>query len=160
MSDRQNPQLLQVLEADIDLIDALVQVLEEEKQALSERKFESLEHIALNKNTLMQQIDLNFQNRITVLKKYSDDADSDYQSLLSNYLNSIESGQSELLATLNNSLEEKLAICRDINAVNGQVISVNLNNRQQILDIVAGRNDQETYSASGKIQTPGANKHK
>lgn len=62
---------------------------------------------------------------------------------------------------LNTKLAELLTLCRELNAVNGQIIANNLYVRQEIVNTLSGNpaNAISVYTSNGDIQSTKENTH-
>lgn len=145
--------LATLLEQETVLMDALLQVLTDEKEALSTRQFEALEALSDNKQSLSSRLEDNAAKRMTLIGNSKNG--SEYQQALRDYLNKCTPEQAAQIDTLNKKLGEQLLLCREYNAVNGQVIAANINTRQEILHIMSGQekiNASNVYTATGDVK--------
>jgi flagella synthesis protein FlgN len=140
----------QLIESDLADVESLIALLEREKAILSERQFEELPTLVEQKQSKMKCLEENFKRRVDYLTN-SHDGDT-YLECLNSYINTLAPEQREPIIQLNQQLEQALAKCRDLNTINGQVISVNLNNHAQLMNIIQGKPTQATYDAKGNIQ--------
>lgn len=151
--------LLGYLEQEINLVKQLNVLLAEEKAVLLASEFEKLDAMATLKQELSEQLEQSAQQRLNLLHESMQHNSSDP---MQNFLQLCSNDQTTAINLLNNSLAHELTICRESNAVNGQVIASNLHSRQEIVSILSGATDTElatTYNASGTIQSTGENSH-
>lgn len=121
-----------------NLLDNIERVLQMEHRAIKERKIESLEGIAEEKSSLMLQLQANDQR----LKLHPE------ASLLkTEYAQDVA------------YLKEKLAKCKEINEVNGKLISLCLAANRRLTSVLMGARDKlsrnMTYTEKGNTVATG-----
>lgn len=152
----QPSDLITALQQEITLIDSLLQTLNNEKQALLTRQFEQLETLSAEKQALSKQLEESARGRVALLCDTMDPMH--YNSRLVSYLAQCTTEQAQEIQTLNTTLAEKIVLCREHNLINGQVITSNLNTRQEIVNALTGQERLEaskTYTAKGGIKKNG-----
>ncbi|KTD64809.1 flagella synthesis protein FlgN [Legionella spiritensis] len=159
MTDVQK-DFISLLEHEIALADSLIKVLEEEKIALTERQFEQLENLSETKQSLAGQLE-DAQKRLMQLVGQTDI--TRYKQSLHDFLITCSQECADKINVLNNEFAEKLNLCREINLVNGQVITSNLVTRREIVSALTGQENAgkpDTYTASGNVKpTAGSIRH-
>ncbi|KTD16979.1 flagella synthesis protein FlgN [Legionella jordanis] len=146
--------LIETLETEIALLQQLIDLLNLEKQALSNRQFESLETLANQKEQVSESLESASKKRIKLLGLDLNLADP--KLALDEFLKRCSPEERQQISSLNQTLLEKILICRELNAVNGQVIVNNISTRQDIINALTGKDQSEaavTYSASGSVST-------
>lgn len=142
-----------VLEEELALIDALVDILAQEKSVLLSRQFDALEELSNAKQALSTQIEQSARKRMELMG--GSDNPSLYKQSFENYLKTCTVENIEKIIILNETLNEKLLRCRDQNMVNGQVITSNMNTRQAIVNALTGQESTHTnglYTSTGNIK--------
>lgn len=148
--------LTQLLQQEINYIEQLVKLLSEEKQALIGRQFENLEGIAVQKQTISGELEQCTNQRIQLLG--IDPQHKQPKEALNSFLAECTKQEGEQISMLNQKLMEALVVCRELNAVNGQVITSNINTRQEILNELTGQSPQDptsVYTSTGNIKSSG-----
>jgi len=145
--------LVEHLKAEISWVDQLNTLLSEEKEMLTTRQFERLEDIAVKKQELSNQLETSAAQRIALLNTSS--AKSEPNIWLKEFLKNCTTTETVQINNLNLKLIEKLATCRDLNSVNGQVIANNLYTRQEIVNALSGNTSESVsvYNANGGMQS-------
>ncbi|KTC93094.1 MULTISPECIES: flagella synthesis protein FlgN [Legionella] len=146
--------LITQLKQEINWIDELIKRLSEEKKALAERQFTTLETIANQKETLSSQLEESANNRLQLLELPA--YNNDTKLALQAFLKPCSLEEANQVNQLNNQLAEKIAECRELNSINGQVISSNINSRQDLISILTGQNPSNAiniYTATGDVKT-------
>lgn len=142
-----------LLEEELTLIDALIDILAQEKSVLLSRQFNALEELSNVKQTLSVQIEQSARKRLELMS--GSDNPSLYKQSFENYLTTCTAEDVEKIIRLNDTLNEKLLHCRDQNMVNGQVITSNMNTRQAIVNALTGQENAHAnglYTATGNIK--------
>ncbi|KTC86491.1 flagella synthesis protein FlgN [Legionella brunensis] len=161
MTQSQPVVLIQILQQEINFIEQLINRLTEEKQALLTRQFETLESIANQKQELSTQLEQITSQRVDLLGLNKQTKQP--KQALEEFLAQCSPQEVEQINALNNELAEKLVLCRELNAVNGQVITSNINTRQEIISTITGQapeNTSSVYTATGNIKSSSdSNRH-
>jgi flagella synthesis protein FlgN len=140
----------QILESDLEFTNSLIQLLEQEKQILTDREIDNLPPLIEKKQHVMEQMEENFQKRIAFLQDTV--GKGSYVEQLNTFLNELSPQENQQFTDLNQKLEEGIGRCRDLNQINGQVIAVNMHNREQLLNLIQGKSQQTTYDATGAVK--------
>ena len=128
----------------------------QEKKLLTEREFKPLADIATQKQALIDAIQSNNEQKVALLKPYLNQQSD--KTLVDALVQQFGIEQASHIKQLNQELESTLAKCQHLNAVNGQAIVRSLENNQELLAIITGKqnNNSELYNALGKV-TSGTN---
>lgn len=143
------------LEREISWVEQLNSLLIEEKNILAASQLELLENLASKKHELSTQLEQSASQRMNLINHASGSpADS-----LNRYLSHCTVEQANQINQLNNALKNKLAECRELNTVNGQVIAYNIHNRQEIVSSLSGNRATaaSVYTATGVIKSSSHN---
>ncbi|ASQ46119.1 flagella synthesis protein FlgN [Legionella clemsonensis] len=154
MTDAKPIQLIQILEQEINFVEQLIALLEEEKNALITRQFDLLESLANQKQMVSNQLEQITQQRTDLLGV--DLQVKSAKESLKDFLAQCSTQEAAHVQILNAKLAEKLILCRELNAVNGQVITSNIYTRQEIINTITGQvpeNTTSVYTASGGIKS-------
>lgn len=119
---------------------------------LAQRQFEELEPIANQKELLSKKLEQSASERMQLLEMA---AYKDAKLALQTFLNYCSSTEANQINELNTELAEKIATCRELNSINGQVITTNLSTRQEIINILTGRENTtaiNVYTANGDLK--------
>ncbi len=156
MTQNKATQLIQCFQMEISLLQALIEVLQKEKELLTNRNYSDLESIAQQKEELSSQLESHTKERLHLLNIESTPEASRTQ--LQTFLLQCSDSEKAQIQQLNEQLTELLMICREQNTVNGQVISANIHLRKDILDSLSGKQSQNTtnrYTSTGNLDTNG-----
>jgi len=147
------------LEQEISWIEQLIVLLGEEKIALANRQFDGLEDLANRKQILSNKIEESAKIRVEIIQHAN--AKSDAGISLKEFLKNATSADTNEVNKLNNKLVELLTTCRELNNVNGQVISHNMHTRQQIVNALSGNKTEavSVYTATGNMKSATDNSH-
>ena len=154
MTEHKTVRLSKILQQEINWLNDLITLLSEEKKALIERQFEILESLANQKEALSASLEQSARERVELLEFTLHNNDS--KSALKALLNTCSVEEAKQITELNNQLAEKILRCRELNTVNGQVITTNLNARQEIFNSISGQNNSDAinvYTASGNVKS-------
>jgi flagella synthesis protein FlgN len=154
MTNLKTEKLINSLQQEINWISQLTDLLSKEKIALTERRFEELEALAQQKESLAKQIEQSAGTRIELLEISSHKNNAKLG--LQTFLSQCTTEETAQITQLNSQLSEKLVLCRELNSVNGQVIATNLNTRQELINILTGQSKAEainTYTATGDVKS-------
>lgn len=154
-------ELCQLLRQEVQLVEALNAVLLQEQAALTHRQFEQLAKYSEKKQELSEKLEASAQMRVSLCSATNDP--QSYKQGLSLLLKQCTDAQAQEIHLLNEQLAQKLLDCRSYNQVNGQVISANLNSRQEILHALTNQAPApkyKTYTEGGQIkQNPYSGRH-
>ncbi|CEK10456.1 flagella synthesis protein FlgN [Legionella hackeliae] len=153
MTDAKPATLIHILEQEINFIEKLITLLTEEKNALIARQFEMLESFATQKQELSNQLEQTTKQRVDLLGL--DLQTKPAKKALEDFLMHCSIQETEKINSLNKILAEKLILCRELNTVNGQVITSNINTRQEIINALTGQSAESTasiYTATGNLK--------
>lgn len=147
------------LEQEINWIEQLNVLLGEEKIALANRQFDGLEDLANRKQTLSNKIEESAKKRVEIIQQAN--ANTEAGISLKEFLKNATSADTNAVNKLNNKLVELLTTCRELNNVNGQVISHNMHTRQQIVNALSGNKTEavSVYTATGNMKSASDNNH-
>ncbi|WP_019216691.1 flagellar export chaperone FlgN [Legionella tunisiensis] len=112
-----------------------------------------MESLAAQKQALSNHLEQSAKQRIELLEMNLHD--NQPKLALQALLRACSVDEATQIQQLNNQLAEKLLSCRELNAVNGQVITSNLNTRQEIIGSLTGKNQANAtnlYTANGDVQ--------
>lgn len=154
MTQSKAAQLVDLLQQELTWLDSLIALLSEEKNVLIQRQFDALESLAEQKQALSEQLEQSAKQRIELLAMNLHD--NQPKLALQALLRACSVEEANQIQQLNNQLAEKLLSCHELNAVNGQVITSNLNTRQEILGALTGKNQVNAtnlYTANGDVQS-------
>ncbi|MGL6036422.1 MAG: flagella synthesis protein FlgN [Legionella sp.] len=149
------PLLISQLEREINWVVQLNQLLLEEKNILAASLLDQLEGLASKKQELSQLLEQSASARMNLINHASGSpADS-----LDRYLQHCTTAQVTQINQLNNQLKDRLAECRELNTVNGQVIAYNIHNRQEIVNSLSGTKAAavSVYTATGVMKSSSQN---
>lgn len=142
-------QLTLLLQQDIDYASRLSSLLENERIALKEREFKGLADIAQEKQLLVVALQENNEKKLSLLSPFI--KHSDGLLLFDVLIKQYGHKTAQSIKALNDELAEKMAHCRHLNTVNGQIIASSLQNNQELLKILTGKTNNDLYNASGKL---------
>lgn len=147
------------LEQEIKWIEALNTLLLNEKDILTTRQFNQLEEFSNNKQELANKLEDSARQRMLLIKHTN--ADQTANQALKEFLKECSVEEATYIDALNNTLAECLTRCRELNAVNGQVIANNLYIRQEIVNTLSGNKTDaiNVYTANGDIKSSKDNLH-
>lgn len=149
-------QLAQYIQNEINLVATMNGLLQEEKETLIKREFDLLQELSNKKQELSLQLEENAKLRMNLLGYNTSNVPN---QVLNEFLKDCPDSEVSRIHELNNKLLDQLALCRELNAVNGQVITANISIRQQIIDALSGKlpGDDHVYTATGVVKnTSGA----
>ncbi|CAM2789179.1 flagella synthesis protein FlgN [Legionella steigerwaltii] len=147
------------LEQEINWIESLNSLLAEEKEILSSRQFNKLEEFANKKQELSDKLEESARQRMQLINH--NNPNETISLALSEFLKDCSIDEATLINQLNTKLAETLARCRELNAVNGQIIANNLYIRQEIVNTLSGNKTDaiSVYTSNGNIQSSQENTH-
>ncbi|MFL1465858.1 flagella synthesis protein FlgN [Marinobacter sp. DUT-3] len=138
-------ELKDLLSQDIRQLDALADILEQEKSCLSSSDMQALQAITTEKNTLLDQIRGRARQKIHTLVAMGYRPESGAPSRF------IRSAGLSDLASLWSQANERLTFCQEINQNNGRVISHMQKRLSRLTDIFRGASSQQKlYGAHGE----------
>lgn len=159
MNNNKIKNLTKYLEQEIVWIEQLNILLSEEKITLATRKFDLLEELANKKQALSNKIEESAKQRVDLISDSNNNADTGLS--LKEFLKNCTTEEASQVNRLNNLLFERLATCRELNTVNGQVIANNIHTRQQIVSALSGTSTDaiSVYTANGNLKSSNDNNH-
>jgi len=138
------------LRQEIALVEALNKLIAEEREVLIQKNYETLSNIADKKEAIAVQLNTLTKERIKLVCKT--DNPEQYQEALPVYLAKLDDNTRNEVHLLNAQLGENLVICKTNNAVNGQVISANIQIRENLLETMGASGGQgATYGEQGQV---------
>ena len=139
------------LEQEISAIQQLNTLLAEEKIMLTTRQFNQLDILAEKKQDLSNQLENSASQRADLM---------DTQSL-NEFLKKCTTTETNQINKLSINLGELLNHCRELNIINGQVISSSIHTRQEIVNLLSGSNADTAniYTSTGAIQSSAKTNH-
>jgi|GEM_PF-5980238 len=145
--------LVKHLEQEIQWIEQLNVILTEEKQVLTTLRFDELEQIADNKQSITDKLEQSAKERMTLL--FGDSSKKNEKLAMKEILSTCTAEEANTLNDLNNKLAENLLLCRELNTVNGQVIASNMHTRQEIVKALSGNKSEavSVYNANGDLNS-------
>ncbi|MCC5792690.1 MAG: flagellar protein FlgN [Legionellaceae bacterium] len=153
MNDSLVNALMECLQNETAELERLFALLEQETEMLSERKYEQLESISAQKQAISACLEKHTSERLRLLDSQS--APETAKSQLHKILSAASQKTQQQIQQLNENLQALLQRCRAQNTVNGQVISANMNLRQELLDSLSAQTNPEVskrYTATGAIE--------
>lgn len=157
--DNKIKALISYLEQEIQWIKSLNSLLVDEKEVLVSREFNKLEEFANKKQELSNKLEESAQQRMQLIN-YTN-PNQPINLVLMEFLKDCSVEETNQINQLNTRLAELLTLCRELNAVNGQIIANNLYVRQEIVNTLSGNqaNATSVYTSSGNIKSTTDNKH-
>jgi len=156
MTSNKADQLIQCFQIEISLLQSLIEILQKEKDLLTNRSFADLESIAQQKEELSSQLESHTKERLHILNIESTPKAARTQ--LQAFLQECSEMERTQIQQLNEQLTELLNLCREQNTVNGQVITANIHLRKDIIDSLSGKQSQSAtnrYTATGNLDSNG-----
>lgn len=135
--------LLSLITGDIDAARQLLQLIDDEYQALQARDLAQLQQLLERKVPLMQQLERNGRERATALQQAGVSVDRQGLEQFAQ-----RSGNSELLAR-GDELGALLDQCQDANQRNGRIIRAGQASTGRLLDILRGQDTPNLYDRRG-----------
>lgn len=138
------------LREEITLVQALNTLIVQERQILIERDYEALSNMADQKEAIAAKLNALTKDRI--LHVCGEDNPERYQECLPAYLSKLDERTRNDIHELNTLLSEELVTCKAGNAVNGQVITANIQIRENLLETIGASSAQGvTYGEQGQV---------
>ena len=139
--------LLSLIESDLKNAEALREILERVKTALSDREIESLQALLESQQPILASMHQNAKQRTDILRKMGlQDNAEQWQKVLEKF---------DLLDAWK-PLRKTLKRCDDLNQINQRVISRNRHSIGRLIDIVRGEYGQPTlYNSDGDTRSKG-----
>ncbi|MDR3443306.1 MAG: flagellar protein FlgN [Legionella sp.] len=146
------------LEQEVTWVEALNALLLEEKTILETRQFPLLEELASKKQELSGKLEESASKRLALI---NDNIDQTAAAALKDFLKECSPSEAQRVTTLNSKLVDCLAICRELNTVNGQVIANNMYVRQEIINTLSGNKPDavSVYNSHGDLSSSSENRH-
>ncbi|PWY57433.1 flagellar protein FlgN [Legionella qingyii] len=157
--DNKEKVLSSCLAQEINWIETLNSLLVEEKEILMSREFNRLEEFANKKQELSNKLEESAKQRMQIINHT--DPNQTMNQVLTEFLKDCSIEEVNQINQLNIKLAELLSRCRELNAVNGQVIANNLYIRQEIVNTLSGNqtNAISVYTSHGNIESTKDNSH-
>jgi len=144
-------QLKNLLRQDIVDLDALKKLLEQEKHTITTRNTDRISLLANNKSATVQQLELRAKDKAKLIARSGLGIKP---GKVEDKLLTLE--DSELIDLWQTS-RSKMQQCKDINLVNGDVISRSLQRTNKLMKIIRGQGKaQNLYGQKGKEQSYGS----
>lgn len=149
-------ELAKYLEQEISWIDELNTLLNQEKNMLTTCQFTQLEELANQKQEISNQLENSAKQRLELIKGTTNQNQS-----IKDFLKQCNTEEALHIHHLNNTLKDKLIVCRELNTVNGQVIANNIHTRQEIVNTLSGNhiNSVSVYTSTGDMKTSNDTNH-
>ena len=148
-------QLSQLLTQEINLADNLLNLMQQEKNAIEVGLLEKLQTITSKKAESLDQIEVIARKRAQLLLALSSEAST--AARMNQFIAQQPSPALETLTSLVAKLEQSLEKCRHQNSVNGMVISMSQRNVQRNLNIIKGVDHESmTYTQNGQTTSVGS----
>ncbi|QMT59617.1 flagella synthesis protein FlgN [Legionella sp. PC997] len=157
--DDKKKVLSSCLAQEINWIEMLNSLLVDEKEILVSREFNRLEEFANKKQELSNKLEESAKQRMQLLNHTN--PNQTMNQALTEFLHDCSTEEVNEINQLNTTLAELLTRCRELNAVNGQVIANNLYVRQEIVNTLSGNqtNAISVYTSQGNIESTKENSH-
>lgn len=145
------PLIHQQILQDTQACEALLKLLNDERDALRERNMDELERIVVEKATYLEALEHSANERGKLARAYSDNSDLDSWRELIKNLNDEDLNASWY------RLKDLLRLCKLENEVNGKLLSRNHQIYARLLDIVRGQTHAPSlYNARGSSSSSGS----
>lgn len=135
--------LLSLITGDIDAARQLLQLIDDEFQALQARDIAQLQQLLERKVPLLQQLERNGRERSVMLQQAGVSVDREGLSQLAE-----RNGNAELLAH-GDELATLLDQCQEANQRNGRIIRAGQASTGRLLDILRGQDTPNLYDRRG-----------
>ena len=135
--------LLSLINGDIEAATALLQLIDDEYQALQARDLDALQTLLDHKLPLLQRLDHSGRERALVLQQTGNSADRQGLAQLAQ-----STGNEQLLAR-GDELAALLDQCQDANQRNGRIIRAGQASTGRLLDILRGQDMPNLYDRRG-----------
>ncbi|WP_454780604.1 flagella synthesis protein FlgN [Legionella sp. WA2022007384] len=157
--DNKKNLLSSCLTQEINWIELLNSLLVDEKEILISREFKRLEEFANKKQELSNKLEESAKQRLQLLNHTN--PNQTINQVLTEFLKDCSAEEVNEINQLNTKLAELLTRCRELNAVNGQVIANNLYVRQEIVNTLSGNQENaiSVYTSQGNIESTKDNSH-
>lgn len=149
------PQILQQIQRDSEACEALLKLLNEEREALRERNMDELERILTEKSSHLEALEQSANQRSQLARQYaaSSGAGSDQES----WRELISSMKDENISESWLKLKDQLRVCKLENEVNGKLLTRNHQIYSRLLDIVRGQTQAPSlYTSRGNSSSSGS----
>lgn len=144
-------QLKTLLRQDIVDLESLKNLLEQEKNTLTTRNTDLINTLSNNKSLTVQQLESRAKLKATLIAKSGLGIKP---GKVEEQLHCLDDSE---LVTLWQASREKMQQCKNINLVNGNIISRSLQRTNKLMMIIRGQNkSQNLYGQQGKEQSYGA----
>lgn len=135
--------LLSLINGDIDAATTLLQLIDDEYQALQERDLDKLQHLLDSKLPLLQQLEQNGRIRTQALQQAGVSPDGEGLALIAQ-----ATGNTELPVRAE-ALGSLLNRCQEANQRNGRIIRSGQASTERTLDILRGQDTPRLYDRYG-----------
>lgn len=142
------------LEEEVNILNALNQLLEKEKNILEMNAIDELNTITNKKNNLLQSLEIVEANRTQLLKKYHIDNDSE-QILV--FLKKLNDSAREKLCALLMEMQSLFHVIKRKNVINGKIINISQRNTRKNIELLfnADLDAEATYDEKGLLSPKG-----
>lgn len=139
-----------LIENEIKLVDALIDTIARERHALRENNISELSEITKKKHDLFIDLEKFTKEHFDIMQK---SGFAPTQEGTFSFIKTLGGGSTHAKQIFE-SLLDKLKICQEENMINGSIISINLRNSHQLLEIIYDRpSNAKTYSAQGDLKS-------
>lgn len=161
MTTAPSPQrVLSQLETDISACESLITLLEQEREALSNRDMDALDTIIEGKAAQLKQLETSAQSRTAWARQYLGNDTGGLEEIKNAWQNLLEDAAIPQLKERWETLKELQTTCKEKNEANGKILARNQKTFKRLLDIIRGQTaTPDLYSAAGK-STSGHISHK
>jgi len=143
--------LTQHLQQDIQACETLLQLLEQERTALSERDLESMEAIIEKKATCLSLLEQSAKNRTAWSQQFVTSDAQDQQAVSEAWQTLLQQTNQQQLVDQWQQLKTLQSACKKANEVNGKILARNQKTFGRLLEIVRGQTASPSlYSTAGK----------
>ncbi len=140
--------LIDSLKKQTQALQSLNSILSEELNCLKESQFTRLEQYAEQKEILAKSIEQSSRDRLLLLK---DLGQSTERNALEEFIKTCSPSDRAKLEATNNQLVEEIAKCQELNSINGQVITHNLNQRRELFRQINSNGSTDIYTKTGNL---------
>jgi len=142
-------QLLQQINNDVIACEALLELLEKEREALASRDVDSLESIIDQKAVQLAHLENSAKQRTEIARKNS--GSNDIKDIQQSWLQLLDKINLPTLKEQWETLKDLQKQCKNANEVNGKILSRNQKTFNRLMEIVRGQTAAPSlYSAAGK----------
>ena len=151
-------EIIRLLTQEILWVNELITILSQEKEVLVKREFKMLDGLAHQKQALSKKLEESSNSRVNIMQTIESTTQKNVLQQLDEE-GSLE--EAKEIKQLSIKLADVLVQCRQLNVVNGQVISTNMHASQEIVDILSGKKEKglDVYTATGDMGSSGKAVH-